>query len=158
MQKTQLSLSKLSFDKKYWLNFLEFSFSSRHQRPETKPNLLPKIFFPLTGYLASVCIRLEWIPIPESKFISLPRAASILAHLGLTVALQHLESALGYPTVGCRVERRCVGYPSAPLSNYYPTTKKKCARPGGFIGRSVPEWPGVGIQCCQFVKVADSRG
>ena len=74
------------------------------------------------------------------------------------MALQHLESALGYPIVGCRVERRCVGYPSAPLSNCQPTAKKKCARPGGFTGRSVPGRPGVGIRCHQFVEVEDSRG
>ena len=114
---TQLSLSKLSFDKKYWLNFLEFPFSSRHRRPETRPDIPPRRFFPLTGHLASVCIRPEQIPTPESKVISLPGVASILAHLGLTVGLQHLESALGYPTSGCRVERGGVGYPSTPLSN-----------------------------------------
>ena len=65
LQKTQLSLSKLSFDKKYWLNFLELPFSSRKRRPKTRPDLLPKKFFPLTGYLASVCIRPERIPRPE---------------------------------------------------------------------------------------------
>ena len=82
---------------------------------------------------------------PGSKVISLPWATSILAHLGLTVALQHLESALGYPIVGYRVERRCVGYPSAPLSNYKPTAEKKCARPRGFTERSIPGRPGVRI-------------
>lgn len=158
MQKTQLSLSKLSFDKKYWQTFLELQFSSRNWRPKKRPNLWPKIFFPLIRYLASVCIGLERIPRPESKVISLPRTASILAHLCLTVALQHLESALGYPKVGCRVERRCVGYPRSPLSNCQPTANKKCARPGSFSGRSVPGQPRVGIQCRQFVKVADSRG
>ena len=151
MQKTQLSFSKLSFDKTYWLNFLEFPFSSRHWRPKKRPNLPPKIFFPLTRYLASVCIQPERIPRPESKSISFPRVASILAHLCLTVALQHLESALGYPKVGCRVERRCVGYPIAPLSNCQPPANRKCARPGGFTGRRVPGRQGVGIQSRQFV-------
>ena len=151
-------MSKLSFDKKYWLKFFEFPFSSRCRRPETRPNIPPKIFFPLSRYLASVCIQPEWIPIPESKFISVPRAASILSHLGLSVALQHLESVLGCPTVGCRVERRCVGYPSTLICNYQPTAKKKCARPGGFTDRSVSGWPGVGIRCRQFMEVADSWG
>ena len=158
MQKTQLSLSKLSFDKKYWLNFLEFPFSSRHQRPKRRPDLSPKIFFPLTRYLASVCIWLERIPTPESKVISLPGAASILAHLGLTVSLQHLESALGYPTSGCRVERGCLGYPSTPLSNFQPTTKPKCASLIGFTRRRISRRPRVGFRCRRFVKVADSRG
>ena len=90
-KKTQLSLSKLSFDKKYWLNFLELPFSRRNRRPKIRTDLPHKSFFPLTGYLASVCIRPEQIPRPESKIISLPRAASILAHLCLTMTLQHLE-------------------------------------------------------------------
>lgn len=158
MQKTQLSFLKLSFDKKYWLNFLELPFSSRHRRPDSRPNLPPKTVFPLTEYLASICTCPEQIPRPESEIISLPWAASILTHLCLTVTLQHLESALGYPTVGCRVERRCVGYPSEPLSNCQPTANRKCARPGGFTERWVPGRPGVGIQCRQFVEVADLRG
>ena len=137
---------------------MELPFSNRHRRPKTRPDLPPEIFFPLNGYLASVCTYPERIPSPEAKFISLPRAANILAHLCLTVTLQHLESALGYPTVGRREERRCVGYPISPLSNCQPTTKEKCARPRGFIGRLVPGRSGVGIQCCQFVKVADSQG
>ena len=131
--------------KKYWLNFLELPFSRRHRRPETRPDLPPKTFLLFTGYLALVCTYPEWILKPEAKVISLPRAASILAHLCLTVALQHLESALGYPTVGCRVKRRCVGYPSTPLSNCQPTANRKCARPGGFTGRWVPGRPRVGI-------------
>ena len=94
---SQLSLSKLSFDKKYWLNFLELPFSNRHRRLETRSDIPPKTFFPLTGYQTSVCTYLERIRRPKAKVISLPRAASILAHLCLTVALQHLESALGYP-------------------------------------------------------------
>ena len=137
---------------------MEFPFSSRHQRPKTKPDIFPKTFFPLTRYLSLVCTYPERIPRLEAKVISLPRAANILAHLYLTLALQHLESALGYPTVGCRVEIRCVAYPSTPLSNYQPTANRKCARPGGFIGRRVPGRPGVKIQCRQFVEVADSRG
>ena len=133
-------------------------FSSRHRRPKTRPDFIPRIFFPLIGYLSSVFIWPEWISRPESKVISLPRAASILVHLGLTVALQHLESVLGYPIVGCRVERRCVGYLIAPLSNCHLTAKKKCARPGSFTRRSVSGRLGVGIQCRQFVEVADSQG
>ena len=35
--KTQLSLSKLSFDKKYWLKFLEFPFSRRHRDQRQGP-------------------------------------------------------------------------------------------------------------------------
>ena len=69
--KTQLSLSKLSFDNKYWLNFLEFPFSSRHWSTKKRTDLLPKIFFPLSGYLASICIQPKQIPTPESKVISL---------------------------------------------------------------------------------------
>ena len=104
---TQLSLSKLSFDKKYWLNFLELPFSSKHQRLETRPNILLKKFFPLTRYLASICICSKRIPSPEAKVISLPLPVSILVQLSFTVALQHFKSALGYPTGGCRVEREC---------------------------------------------------
>ena len=114
---------------------MEFPFSSRHRRLEPRPDLLPKIFFPLPMYLASICIQPEQILTPESKVISLPVATSILAHLGLTVSLQHLESVLGYPTNAYRVERGSVGYPIAPLSNCQPTAERKCARPGVFKGR-----------------------
>jgi hypothetical protein len=114
---SQLSLSKLSFDKKYWLNFLELPFSNRHRRPKTRPDIPSKKFFPLTRYLASVCICPERILRPEAKVISLPLVVSILAQLPFTVALQHFKSALGYPTGGCRVERECLGYPSSPPSN-----------------------------------------
>ena len=58
--------------KKYWLNFLELPFSSRHQRPETMPNLPPKTFFPLTGYLALVCTYPEWIWVPRQKLLASP--------------------------------------------------------------------------------------
>ena len=156
--KTQLSLSKLSFDNKYWLNFLELPFLSRHQRPETRPDFPHKRFFPLTSYLASICIPPEQIPTPESKVISLPVSASVLAHLGLTVNLQHLESALLYPTSGCRVERVGVGYPRVPLSNYQPTIERNCARLSDFTGRWIPRWPGVGFRCRQFVEVVELRG
>ena len=135
---------------------MELPFSSRHRRPETRPDLPRKKFFPLIGYLASVCIHPEQILSPEEKVISLSLRVSILAQPCLTVALQHLESALGYPTVGCRVERRCVGYPSTPLSNCQPPTNRKCARPRGFTERRVRGRPGVGIQCCQFVEVENS--
>ena len=155
---SQLSLSKLSFDKKYWLNFLELPFSNRHRRPETRPNILPNKFFPLTGYLSSVCVFPEWILSPEEKVISLPLAVSILAQLPFTVALQHFKSVLGYPTGGCRVERGFVGYPISPPSNCQPPANWKCARPRGFTGRRVSGRPGVGIQCHQFVEVADSGG
>ena len=158
MQKTQLSLSKLSFEKKYWLNFLELPFSSRHRRPETRPDLPPKRFFPLTGYLASVCIWPEQISTPESKVISLPGSANILAHLGLIVSLQHLENALGYPKSGCRVERGGLGYPSAPLSNCQPTAERNCTRLSDFTGRWVLGRLGVGFRCRQFVEVAGSWG
>ena len=63
----QITISQLSFDKKYWLNFLELPFSNRHWRPETRPNILLKKFFPLSGYLASVCICPKQIPSPEAK-------------------------------------------------------------------------------------------
>ena len=43
--KTQLSLSKLSFDKKYWLNFLKLPLSSRHRRPKTRNDLPYKRIF-----------------------------------------------------------------------------------------------------------------
>lgn len=155
---SQLSLSKLSFDKKYWLNFLEFPFSNRHQRPETRLDLLPKTFFPITRYLASVCICPKQILSLEAKVISLPLAVNILAQLPFTVTLQHFKSALGYPTGGCRVEREHVGYPSAPPSNFHPPANWKCARPRGFTGRRILGRPGVGIQCRQFMEVADSWG
>ena len=155
---TQISLSKLSFDKKYWLNFLEFPFSSRHRRPETRLDLPPKIFFPLIGYLALVCIRSEQILTPKSKVIHLPASINIIAHLGFTVSLQHLESALGYPTNGCKVEGGGVGYPRTLSSHCQPTTERKCARPGEFTGRWVLGAPGIGFWCRQFVEAADSQG
>ena len=93
---------------------MEFPFSSRQQRLETRPDLPRKTFFPLTGYLASICIHPERIPSLEAKVNSLPLPVSILAQPCLTMALQHLETMLGY-----RVERRYVGYPSAtPISSY----------------------------------------
>ena len=155
---SQLSLSKLSFDKKYLLNFLEWPFSNRHRRPETRPDLPPKTFFPLPGYLNSVCTYLKRILSPGANVISLPQAASILAQLAFTVALQHFKSALGYPTGGCRVERGCVGYPIAPLSNFQPPTIRKCASLRGFTERQIPRRSRNEIQCCQFVEVADSWG
>ena len=155
---SQLILSKLSFDKKYWLNFLELPFSNRHRRPETRPDLPPEKFFPLNGYLALVCTCPERILSPEEKVICLPLAVSILVQLPFTIALQHFKSALGYSTRGCRVERECVGYPSAPPSNCQPPTAQKCARLSSFTGRRIMRRSGVGIQCRQFVEVADSRG
>ena len=157
-EKTQLSLSKLSFDKKYWLNFLELPFSRRHRRPKKRPDILPKIFFPLPRYLALVCIRPEQIPTPESKVIHLPASVTFLAHLPFTVSQQWGERALGYPTDGCRVEGGSVGYPSALSPHCQPTTKRRCARVGVFTGRWVLGAPRIGFQCRQFVKVADSRG
>ena len=155
---SQLSLSKLSFDKKYWLKFLEFPFSNRHQRPKTRPDIPPKTFSPLLGYLTLVCTCSERILSPREKVISLPQATSILVQLSFTVALQHFKSALGYPKKACRVERECVGYPSAPPSKCQPPIDQKCARLSNFTGRQIPRRPGVGIQCRQFVEVADSRG
>jgi hypothetical protein len=155
---SQLSLSKPSFDKKYWLNFLELPFSNRHWRPETRPDLLPKIEFPLTRYLTPVCTYPDLKPTLEAKVISLPRVDSILAQLCFTIALQHLKSALGYPTGGCRVERECVGYPSVPPSNCQSPANKNCASLRSFLRRRILGRPGIEIQCCQFVKVADSQG
>ena len=37
--KTKLSLSKLNFDKKYWLIFWKFPFSNWHPRSKTRPNI-----------------------------------------------------------------------------------------------------------------------
>ena len=95
---------------------------------------------------------------PSAKAISLPQATSILAQLGFIVALQHFKSVLGYRTGRCRVERECVGYPSAPPSNSQPLAVQKCVRLNSFTGRRIPGRAGVGIQCRQFVEVADSRG
>ena len=158
MQKTQLSLSKLSFDKKYWLKFLEFPFSSRHQRPKTRPDLPPKSFFPLTGYLASVCIWPGQIPTPESNFIHLPTSCTILAHLLFVVGWQWGERALGYPADLCRVEGGGVGYPSALSPHCQPTAERKCARETDFARRWVPGTSGIGFRCRQFVTVVDSWG
>ena len=156
--KTRLSLSKLSFDKKYWLNFLEFPFSRRHQRTKTRPDLLPKIFFPLPRYLASVCIWSDQILTPESKVIHLPASVNFLAHLPFTVSQQWGERTLGYPTDGCRVEGGSVGYPSTLSPHCQPIEKRRCARVGVFTGRWVLGAPRIGFRCRQFVKVADSRG
>ena len=135
---------------------MELPFSNRHQRPNTRLDLPPKKFFPLPGYLSSVCTYSERIPSPRAKVISFPQGASILAQLSFTVALQHFKSVLGYPTNGCSVEGGGVGYPSTPLSNFQPTIERKCARLSSFTGRWIPEQSGVGIQCRQFVEVTDS--
>jgi hypothetical protein len=156
--KTQLNLSKLTFDKKNWLNFLELPFSSRHRRPEARPDLLSKIFFPLPRYLASICIWPGQISTPESNFIQLPASYTILAHLLFTVGWQWGERALGYPTEVCRVEGGSVGYPSALSPHGQPTTEWKCAKVSDFTGRWVPGASGIGFRCRQFVKEADSRG
>ena len=156
MQKTQLSLSKLSFDKKYWLNFLKLPFSSRHQRHKTRPNLLSKSIFPLSRYLASVCIWPGQIPTPESNFIHLPASRTILAHLLFTIGWRWGERVLGYPTDLCRVEGGGVGYPSALSPHCQQIAKRRGARMTNFVGRWVPGAPGIGFRCRQFVRVADS--
>ena len=153
---SQLSLSKLSFDKKDWLNFLELPFSNRHLRPETRPNRPPKTKLLLTRYLTLVCTYLERIMSPKAKVISVPLSLRNLAHFSLTLAMQHFESVLGFHTRGCRVERECVGYPSTPSSNFQPPAIQKCASLRGFIGRWILRRPRIGIQCRQFVKVVDS--
>ena len=129
MQKTQLSLSKLSFDKKYWLNFWMFPFSSRHPRSKTRLDILYERIFLLPRYPASVCIWLRQIPTPESVFIHLPASCTILAHFLSAVGWQLERGALGYPR---GVERGGIGYPSAPPSNFQPTTDKECARVTNF--------------------------
>ena len=144
--------------KKNWLNFLEFPFSNRYRRPETRPDLTPKAFSPLPGYLTLISTYPEWILSLGAKVISLPLSLGNLAHFSLTMAMQHFKSALGYTIGGCRVERECVGYPSAPPSNCQPPANRNCASLGGFTGRRIPGWPGVRIQCRQFVEVANSWG
>ena len=137
---------------------MELPFSNRHQRLEKRPDLPPKICFPLTVYLSLVCICPEQISSPKAKVISLPLPISILAHLPFNVALQHLESALGYPIGGCRVEIECVGYPITPPSNCQPLAIQKCASLRGFTRRRISRRMGIRIQCRQFVKVTDSQG
>ena len=153
--KNQLSLSKLSFDKKYWLNFLKLPFSSRHTRSKTRPNILYESSFHLPRYLASICIWPGQIPTPESVFIHLPASCTILAHLCLTVGWQLEGGALGYPRPPLST---LVGYPSALPSNCQPTAERKCARVTNFAGRWVPGAPRVGFRCRQFVRVSDSWG
>ena len=153
--KTQLSLSKLSFDKKYWLNFLKFPFSSRHRRPKTRPDLPSKRIFPLSWYLASVCIWPGQILTPESIFIHLPASCTILAHFLSAVGWQWGESALGYPIKPLSTP---VGYPSALSPHCQPTVRQRCARMTNFAGRWVPGALGIGFRCRQFVRVADSQG
>ena len=82
----------------------------------------------------------------------------MLAHFPLTLALQHFKSALGYSIGGCSVERECVGHPSTPPSNCQPPVVQKCARLSSFTERWIPGRLGVGIQCRQFVELADSWG
>ena len=144
MQKTQLSLSKLSFDKKYWLNFWKLPFSSRHLRSKTRLNLPYERNFLLPRYPSSVCIWPGQIPTPESVFIHLPASCTILAHLCLTVGWQWGERALGYPT---GVERGVLGYSSPPLSYCQPTTERKCTRVTNFAGRWVSGAPGIEFWC-----------
>ena len=153
--KTHLSLSKLSFDKKYWLNFWKFPFSSRHPRSKTRPDLLYESSFLLPRYPASVCIWPGQIPTPESIFIQLPASCTILAHFLSAVGWQLERGALGYPT---GVERGGLGYPSALSPHFQPTAERRCARMTNFVGRWVPRAPGIGFRCHQFVRVADSRG
>ena len=155
MQKTQLSLSKLSFDKKYWLNFWKLPFSRRNMRYKTRSNLPYESIFLLPRYPASVCIWPGQIPTPKSIFIHLPASFTFLAHLCLTVGWQWGESALGYPT---GVEGGGLGYHSAPLSNCQPTAERKCARVTNFDGRWVLGAPRIGFWCRQCVRVADSQG
>ena len=155
MQKTQFSLSKLSFDKKYWLNFWKLPFSSRHKRSKTRPDLLYERIFLHPRYPASVCIWPGQIPTPESVFIHLPASCTILAHFLSAVGWQLERGAIGYPT---GVEGGGLGYPSAPPSNFQPTADNRCARLTSFTRRWVPGAPGVGFRCRQFVRVADSQG
>ena len=155
---TQLSLSKLSFDKKILTKFFGVAIFKQTPKTQDKAHIPPETFFPLIRYLASICTCPERILSPEAKVISLPLAVSILAQLPFTVALQHFKSVLGYPTWGCGVERECLGYPSAPPSNFQPPANWKCARLRGFTERWVSGRSGVRIQCRQFVEVADSWG
>ena len=114
--------------------------------------------FPQTSYLTSVCTCPEWILSPEAKVISLPLSLGNLAHFSLTMAMQHFKSALGYPTWGFRVERECVGYPSAPPSNYHPTVKRKCARIVQLAGRWLKSDSGVRISSGQMRTEAGYLG
>ena len=93
---TQLSLSKLSFDKKYWLNFLKLPFSSRHRIPKTRPDILYNRIFLVPRYLSSVCIWPGQILTPESVFIHLPASCTILAHFPSAVGWQWSPGVLGY--------------------------------------------------------------
>ena len=96
--KTKLSLSKLNFDKKYWLIFRELSFSNWNSGSKTGPDLLYEFIFLLPRYLASIRIWPELIPTPESDFSHLPVSCTILAHFLFTVGWQLEGGALGYPT------------------------------------------------------------
>ena len=96
--KTKLSLSKLNFDKKYWLIFWKFPFSSWHPRSKIGPNILYDGSFLLLRYLALIRIWPELIPTPESDFSHLPASCTILAHFLSTVGWQLERGALGYPT------------------------------------------------------------
>ena len=96
--KTKLSLSKLNFDKKYWLIFWKLPFSHRHLRSKTRLNLPYESIFLLPRYLASIRIWPELIPTPESDFSHLPASCTILAHFLFTVGWQLEGGALGYPT------------------------------------------------------------
>ena len=138
--------------------FLEFPFSNRHQKPKTMPNIPPETFSHLPGYLTLISTYPEWILSPGAKVISLPLSLGNLAHFSLTVAMQHFKSALGYHKRGCRVERECVGYPSAPPSNCQPLANRNCASLRSFLRRWILGRPGIEIRCRQFVKVEDSQG
>ena len=154
----QNSLSKLSFDKKYWLNFLKFPFSSGNRRPKTRINLSSNGIFPLSRYLSSICIWPWQILTPESNFIHLPASCTILAHLLFTVGWQWGERALGYHIDLYRVEGCVLWFPISLSPHYQPTAERRCARMTDFAGRWAPGALGIGFWCCQFVRVADSQG
>jgi hypothetical protein len=143
---------------KYWLNFQEFPFSNRYQRPETRPDLASETKFPLLGHLTCISTLPELFSIPEAKVINLLGAQRILEHFPLEVGQHQLQSALGYPTRVWTEIGDVIGYPITPLSNSFPTSALRCASLGVFTGRWILRRAGVRFQCHQFVRVACSWG
>ena len=154
----QLSLQIWFSCTKYSLNFQELPFSDKYQRLKTRPDLASEIEFPILGHLTCISTPLELFSLPEEKVINLLGTQRILAHFPLIVGQHQPSGALGYPKRVWRELGDVIGYPTAPLSNSWPTLALRCTSLGVLTRRWILGWAGVRFQCRQFVRVANSQG